>query len=138
MSAARQSERRLALKVDLTGSNCGPDFLGVELVLSPPEDWTDQRIRQGAADYYAVPLDQVGEPEEIDAAIERVAAVLRPWIDDPWGQGDPRAVAEAALAALGRAAAKTLDEVGPSVPVDPEEARRHASDDDDRDGMVCT
>lgn len=47
------------LKVDLTGSNCGPDFLSVNVRVDPPPDWDDERLRQECARYYAIPVEQV-------------------------------------------------------------------------------
>lgn len=45
--------------VDLTGSKLGPNFLSVEVELRNPGAFAD-RIREGAAEYYGVPLDQIG------------------------------------------------------------------------------
>lgn len=56
-----QSERRVGVYVDLAGSNCGPEFRNVDLILAPG-DWDDERVRSEAAKFYAVPLEQVGRP----------------------------------------------------------------------------
>jgi hypothetical protein len=50
------------LHVDLTGSKLGPAWRSVDLQLDPV-DWPTERIRAEAAAHYAVPLEQVGEPQ---------------------------------------------------------------------------
>jgi hypothetical protein len=64
-------KRRRAVDIDLTGSNCGPDFLAVVAVVCT--DWPDAKIREEAARYYGVPLEQVGWPRQPDEG------------DDPYG-----------------------------------------------------
>jgi hypothetical protein len=46
------------LYIDLTGSNAGPDFLSVKVSLDT--DWSDEQMRQEAANFYDVPLAQIG------------------------------------------------------------------------------
>lgn len=56
---------RWTVHVDLTGSNCGPGYLEVDLTLAPPAGWTSERIREETATYYAIPLEQVGVPRPV-------------------------------------------------------------------------
>lgn len=60
------SERLRVLRVDLTGSRLGPSFKGAALRVDQPQQWSDDRLRQECADYYAISIDQVRldpEPE---------------------------------------------------------------------------
>jgi hypothetical protein len=50
---------RVTLRVDLTGSNCGPEFRSVEVVCEPPADWADDLLLEMCADYYGVPVEQI-------------------------------------------------------------------------------
>jgi hypothetical protein len=55
-------ERRVVVHVDLAGSRLGPGWHSVDVVVAPPDDWTDERVREEAARYYDIPLSQVGDP----------------------------------------------------------------------------
>ena len=57
----KRQGRRVRLWVNLAGSNLGPDWRTVDLTISQPPEWDDERLRQEAARYYAVPIEQVGK-----------------------------------------------------------------------------
>jgi hypothetical protein len=50
------------LRVNLTGSNLGPGYYSADYELTVPASQPALDIRTLAAEYHAVPLDQVGEP----------------------------------------------------------------------------
>ncbi len=51
------SDRRI-VHADLTGSNCGPDFISVDVRVDAPT-WDDERLRQECARHYDIPVEQV-------------------------------------------------------------------------------
>ena len=70
--------RLYALTVDLTGSNAGPQFQAVRHLLDGSNHEPNQ-LRRLTAEYYAIPVEQVSEPEATTA--ERFAAEEDEWAE---------------------------------------------------------
>jgi hypothetical protein len=59
-----QAEHVVTFRVDLTDSNLGEGWRSVEIDYAMPLGWSTTRMRMVAADYYGVPLEQVGPVTE--------------------------------------------------------------------------
>jgi hypothetical protein len=57
-----KTQRKWRLRIDLTGSNAGPAFKAVTVRGVMPIGMDPERLRELAAEHYAVPVAQVGKP----------------------------------------------------------------------------